>query len=296
MKDIKQQVAASVPTVQAFFEKNSGTFSYIVFDAPGGSAAIIDPVLDYEPKSGRQGTEFAQQLLEFLRQKNLRLEWILETHAHADHLSSAYYLREQAGGKIGIGAHIVQVQQVFKKLYNLGDSLHADGRQFDHLFQDNEQFKIGSLTANALLVPGHTPADMAYHIGEAVFVGDTLFMPDIGTARCDFPGGDALKLYHSIQRLLALPAASRLFMCHDYPPEHRAANFETSIAAQKTSNIHIHDGISQEKFVEIRQARDAKLEAPVLLLPALQVNIRAGKLPEPEENGVRYLKIPLNQI
>lgn len=283
-------------TVQAFFEASSSTFSYIVFDEIGGSAAIIDPVLDYEPKSGRQGTQFADQLLAFLREKHLHLEWILETHAHADHLSSAYYLRQQAGGKIAIGAKIVQVQQVFKKLYNLGENLQADGRQFDHLFVDDEQFRIGKLHAKAIFVPGHTPADLAYLIDDAVFVGDTVFMPDVGTARCDFPGGDAHLLYTSIQRLFNLPAQSRLFLCHDYPPEGRSAICETSIAEQKAANIHIHDGISHEKFVAIRQARDATLAAPVLLLPSLQVNIRAGQLPEPEENGVRYLKIPLNQI
>ncbi len=295
MQELKQPNSPA-PIVQSFFEKNSGTFSYIVFDAPNGSAAIIDPVLDYEPKSGRHGTEFADQLLAFLRQQNLRLEWILETHAHADHLSSAHYLREQAGGKIGIGAKIVQVQQVFKKLYNLGDSLQADGRQFDHLFADDETFQVGAISAKTLFVPGHTPADMAYLIGDAVFVGDTIFMPDVGTARCDFPGGDAKQLYQSIQRIFALPSTSRLFVCHDYPPENRPIGFETTIAAQKLSNIHVKDGISEQKFIEMRQTRDAGLAAPVLLLPALQVNIRAGQMPEPEENGVRYLKIPLNQI
>lgn len=284
------------PQVRAFFERVTGTFSYVVYDAPGGAAAIIDPVLDYDPKAGRYHTAFADQLLAFLRQQGLRLEWILETHAHADHLSSAQYLRQQAGGKVAIGAHIHQVQQVFKKMFNLGAEFVADGRQFDHLFADNEVFAIGSLQAQALFVPGHTPADLAYLIGDAVFVGDTIFMPDVGTARCDFPGGDANQLYHSVQRLLALPPETRLFMCHDYPPEGRAPACESSIAAQKSGNIHLHAGVSEDDFVALRKGRDATLAAPVLLLPSIQVNIRAGAMPPKEDNGVAYLKIPLNVL
>jgi glyoxylase-like metal-dependent hydrolase (beta-lactamase superfamily II) len=288
--------ATAVAHIEAFFDQQSCTFSYIVYDEPGGHAAVIDPVLDYDRKAGRTKTVFADRLLAFLREKGLSLQWILETHAHADHLSSAHYLQEQAGGKIAIGEHILQVQQVFKKLFHLGGEFVPDGSQFDVLLADNERFQIGKLTAQALLVPGHTPADLAYLIGDAAFIGDTLFMPDVGTARCDFPGGDASHLYQSVQRILALPENTRLFMCHDYPPEQRQAEYQTTVAAQKAQNIHVHDGISEEQFIALRRARDATLDAPVLLLPSIQVNIRAGRMPEPEENGVSYLKIPLNQL
>lgn len=282
--------------IQPFYDDISGTISYVLSDPDTRMAAIIDPVLDYEPKSGRTNTASAQKILDYLHDHNLSTQWILETHAHADHLSAAVWLRQQTGGRIGIGAAICQVQSVFSALYNLGDDFPVDGSQFDHLFVDEEVFQIGNLSATALLVPGHTPADMAYQIGDAVFTGDTLFMPDLGTARTDFPGGDARRLYQSIQRLLALPGQTRLFACHDYPPETRVAAWESTVASQKAHNIHVRDGVSADEFVALRQARDATLTAPALILPALQVNIRAGQLPPPEHNGRSYLKIPLNAL
>lgn len=282
--------------IHSFFDPVTCTASHVVFDEAGGHAAVIDPVLDYDPKSGRTGTGSAGKILAFLQAQDLKLAWILETHAHADHLSAAHYLRQQAGGKIAIGAHIDQVQSVFKKLFNLEPEFAVDGSQFDVLFSENEVFQIGKLTATALFVPGHTPADMAYRIGDAVFVGDTLFMPDVGTARCDFPGGDAHQLYQSIQKLLALPPATRLFMCHDYPPGDRAVALESTVAAQRAQNIHVHKGISEADFVLMRKQRDASLEMPVLLLPAVQVNIRAGAFPPAASNGISYLKIPLNSL
>ncbi|WP_323011406.1 MBL fold metallo-hydrolase [Castellaniella sp.] len=282
--------------IQPFYDDMSGTISYVLSDPDTRMAAIIDPVLDYEPKSGRTSTASAQKILDYLHDHNLSTQWILETHAHADHLSAAVWLRQQTGGRIGIGAAICQVQSVFSALYNLGDDFPVDGSQFDHLFVDEEVFHIGNLSATALLVPGHTPADMAYQIGDAVFTGDTLFMPDLGTARTDFPGGDARRLYQSIQRLLALPGQTRLFACHDYPPETRVAAWESTVASQKAHNIHVRDGVSADEFVALRQARDATLTAPALILPALQVNIQAGQLPLPESNGRSYLKIPLNAL
>jgi glyoxylase-like metal-dependent hydrolase (beta-lactamase superfamily II) len=231
-----------------------------------------------------------------VHEQELTVDWILETHAHADHLSSARYLQEQLGGRIAIGEHITQVQTIFKQLFNLEPGFALDGSQFDHLFADNENFQVGSLTGRALFVPGHTPADMAYQFGDAVFVGDTLFMPDAGTARCDFPGGDAHTMYQSVQRLYALPPATRLFMCHDYPPPERGPLWETSIAEQRRKNIHIRDGVSEADFVQHRNTRDATLEMPTLIIPSVQVNIRAGDLPPPEDNGVSYLKVPLNRL
>lgn len=284
------------PEIAAFYEPVTGTVSYVVYDTTGGHAAIIDPVLDYDPKSGRTSTESAARLLSFIGKQGLKIDWILETHAHADHLSAAHYLQQAVGGKIAIGKQIAKVQRVFKHLFNLEDDFAADGSQFDHRFEDNDVFAIGALRATALFVPGHTPADMAFRIGDAVFVGDTIFMPDVGTARCDFPGGDALQLHHSIQRLLALPPATRLFMCHDYPPPERAPAWETTVAQQRQSNIHVHDGIDATAFSRMRTQRDAGLPMPVLILPAIQVNIRAGALPPPEDNGIRYLKIPLNSL
>jgi glyoxylase-like metal-dependent hydrolase (beta-lactamase superfamily II) len=284
------------PQIQSFYDPNTCTVSYLVFDQIGGHAAIIDPVLDYDHKSGRTKTESADQILLALRAQQLQLSWILETHAHADHLSSAHYLQQQAGGKIAIGAHINQVQTVFKKLFHLEPEFAIDGSQFDHLFQEDEVFMIGQLSAKALFVPGHTPADMAFQIDDAIFVGDTLFMPDVGTARCDFPGGDARLLFASIKKLLAFPDHTRLFMCHDYPPNARAVKFETTVAEQKQLNIHVHDGVSEADFVAMRNKRDANLEMPALILPAVQVNIRAGNPPPPEANGISYLKIPLNGI
>lgn len=286
-----------MPTqVQAFFDPATWTVSYVVFDAPGGHCALVDSVLDYDPKSGRTRTTSADQLIAFVREQNLTVDWILETHAHADHLSAAPYLRKALGGRIAIGGKITQVQNVFKGIFHLEPEFATDGRQFDHLFQDGETFAIGQLQAQALSVPGHTPACMAYQVGDAVFVGDTIFMPDVGTARCDFPGGNAHTLYQSIRKLLSLPAETRLFMCHDYPPAGREVQWECTVADQRERNIHVHDGVSEDDFVAMRTKRDATLEMPVLILPSVQVNIRAGELPPPEANGVSYLKIPLNAL
>ncbi|WP_159874591.1 MBL fold metallo-hydrolase [Aquitalea denitrificans] len=284
------------PKLATFFDPATATVTHVVYDQPGGHAAIIDPVLDYDAKSGRTSSRSARQLLDFLHGQQLTLQWILETHAHADHLSAAAWLQQQAGGQIGIGSGIAQVQKIFQSVFNLGDDFATDGSQFDHLFADNEVFYIGKLQAKALFVPGHTPADMAYQIGDAVFVGDTLFMPDVGSARCDFPGGDAAMLYHSVRKLLSLPDSTRLFMCHDYPAKERPIAWESSVAEQKQHNIHLHAGIREADFVALRQARDATLEMPLLILPAIQVNIRAGRFPEAESNGVRYLKIPLDML
>ena len=282
--------------VKAFFDPATWTVSYVVFDAPGGHCALVDSVLDYDPKSGRTRPDSADQLIAFVREQNLTVDWILETHAHADHLSAAPYLRKHLGGKIAIGGKITQVQNVFKGIFHLEPEFATNGSQFDHLFEDGDTFAIGNLQAQALSVPGHTPACMAYQVGDAVFVGDTLFMPDVGTARCDFPGGNAHTLYQSVRKLLSLPPETRLFMCHDYPPEGRAAQWECTVADQRARNIHVHDGVSEAEFVAMRTKRDAGLAMPVLILPSVQVNIRAGELPPPEANGVSYLKIPLNAL
>ena len=282
--------------VKAFFDPATWTVSYVVFDAPGGHCALVDSVLDYDPKSGRTRTDSADQLIAFVREQNLTVDWILETHAHADHLSAAPYLRKHLGGKIAIGGKITQVQNVFKGIFHLEPEFATNGSQFDHLFEDGDTFAIGTLQAQALSVPGHTPACMAYQVGDAVFVGDTLFMPDVGTARCDFPGGNAHTLYQSVRKLLSLPPETRLFMCHDYPPEGREAQWECTVADQRARNIHVHDGVSEAAFVAMRTKRDASLAMPVLILPSVQVNIRAGELPPPEANGVSYLKIPLNAL
>lgn len=282
--------------VKAFFDPATWTVSYVVFDAPGGHCALVDSVLDYDPKSGRTRTDSADQLIAFVREQNLTVDWILETHAHADHLSAAPYLRKHLGGKIAIGGKITQVQNVFKGIFHLEPEFATNGSQFDHLFEDGDTFAIGALQAQALSVPGHTPACMAYQVGDAVFVGDTLFMPDVGTARCDFPGGNAHTLYQSVRKLLSLPPETRLFMCHDYPPEGREAQWECTVADQRARNIHVHDGVSEAAFVAMRTKRDAGLAMPVLILPSVQVNIRAGELPPPEANGVSYLKIPLNAL
>lgn len=284
------------PTIHPFFDPATWTLTYVVYQEGRPECAIIDSVLDYDHKAGRTATASADQVIAFVREQGLRVEWILETHAHADHLSAAPYLRQQLGGRIAIGRHIRQVQDVFRKLFNLEPAFHPDGTQFDHLFEDDESFAIGGLTGKAMHVPGHTPADMAYQIGDAVFVGDTLFMPDVGTARCDFPGGNAHELYRSIRKLLDLPGRTRLFMCHDYPPEGRDPAWEATVDEQRQRNIHVHDGVTEEQFVALRNARDATLAMPVLIMPAVQVNIRAGELPPPEENGIRYLKIPLNAV
>ena len=282
--------------IQPFFDPKTWTVSYVVSDIATKKAAVIDPVLDYDFKSGHTDTNAADALLEYVNAEELTVQWILETHAHADHLSGARYLQKRVGGQIAIGEHIREVQATFKKLYNLERTFLPDGSQFDHLFKDGEVFKIGAVEATALLVPGHTPADMAYLVDGAVFVGDTLFMPDVGTARADFPGGDAQTLYRSMRRLLTLPPETRVFVCHDYPPEGRAARWETTVAEQKASNVHVRDGIGEEEFVAMRTARDATLEVPTLILPSIQVNVRAGQLPPADENGVAYLRIPLNAL
>ncbi|SER33819.1 Glyoxylase, beta-lactamase superfamily II [Nitrosomonas sp. Nm51] len=281
------------PNINPFFDTTTSTISYVVYDEMTGSCAVIDPVLDYDPRSGRIRTTFADKLIAFIQRQQLHAEWILETHAHADHLSSACYIKKKLGGRTGIGGHIPTVQATFKKIFNLGDEFMPDGHHFDHLFAGEEIFQIGKLTAKALFVPGHTPADMAYQIDDAIFVGDTLFMPDAGTARADFPGGDAQTLYRSIQKILAYPPQTRLLMCHDYPPNGRDPLWETTVAQQRAENIHVHDGIDEQTFIEMRSNRDAALEAPALLLPAIQTNIRAGELPPPENNGISYFKIPI---
>ncbi|KNY11511.1 MAG: MBL fold metallo-hydrolase [Achromobacter sp.] len=282
------------PQIQAFFDSVTATVTYVVHD--GSACAIIDSVLDYDPKSGRSSTTSADRVVDYVREQKLQTQWLLETHAHADHLSAAPYLQRQLGGVIAIGQSIRTVQGVFKQVFNLEPEFQLDGSQFGHLFADGETFQIGQLQATAIHVPGHTPADMAYLIGDAAFVGDTMFMPDVGTARCDFPGGDAHELYRSIQRLLALPGDTRLFMCHDYPPASRKAQWQTSVAEQRAANIHVREGTSEDAFVAMRTQRDATLSMPTLILPAIQVNIRAGHFPPAEDNGVRYLKIPVNGL
>ena len=284
------------PIVHGIFDAATWTVTYVVYDQVGGHCAIIDSVLDFDPKSGRTSTDSADQVVAFIRQKNLTVQWILETHAHADHLSAAPYLKSKLGGKTAIGDHITVVQHVFKGIFNLEPGFKEDGTQFDHLLAVDEAFSIGRLTAKALYVPGHTPACMAYQIGDAVFVGDTLFMPDVGSARCDFPGGCAKTLYASVRKILSLPGETRLFMCHDYPPNDRAVHFETTVEAQRLHNIHLHEGIDETTFVRMRTARDATLAMPVLILPAVQINIRAGEFPPKDDNGVSYLRIPLNAL
>lgn len=288
---------SSRPEVTTFFDPDTFTASHVVKDPASRSAAVIDSVLDFDPASGRIATRSADRIAAFVREKGLKVEWVLETHAHADHLSAAPYLKKKVGGQICIGAEILSVQNVFAKLFNLGAEFVCDGSQFDHLFRDGEKFKVGMMDAAVLHVPGHTPADIAYVIGDAAFVGDTLFMPDYGTARTDFPGGSARKLFRSIRRLLALPGETRVFLCHDYKAPGRSEfAWETTVADQKARNIHVHDGVTEESFVAMRQARDATLAVPRLILPSIQVNIRAGRLPEPEANGLRYLKLPLDAL
>ena len=289
-------MSATHPTVKAFFDKDTWTVSYVVYEKPGSACAIIDSVLDYDPKSGRTSTHSADEIVAFVQAQQLQAAWILETHAHADHLTAAPYLQQQLGGQIAIGEHIRTVQQVFKGVFNLEPEFAVDGSQFDTLFTDGETFGIGALTGNVIFLPGHTPACTAYRIGDAVFVGDTIAMPDVGTARCDFPGGDARQLYRSIKKLLSLPADTRLFMCHDYPPAGRDVCFETTVAEERAKNIHVHDGIDEDAYVAMRTQRDASLAMPVLILPAVQINIRAGNFPPAENNGTVYLKIPVNAL
>ena len=282
------------PQVHGIFDPGTWTVTYVVHQGPGTACAIIDSVLDYDPKSGRTRHTSADKVITYVRENKLQTAWILETHAHADHLSAAPYLKAQLGGKTAIGDQITAVQKVFKGIFNLEPEFACDGSQFDHLFTDGETMVVGEMRGHTMLVPGHTPACVAYRFGDAVFVGDTMFMPDVGSARCDFPGGDARQLYASIQKILSLPPQTRLFMCHDYPPAGREVAFETTVAEQRRKNIHTHEGISEDQFVHMRTTRDATLDMPVLILPAVQINIRAGQLPAPETNGVAYLKIPIN--
>ena len=284
------------PNIKAFFDPETWTFTYVVYEKPATPCVVIDSVLNFDPKSGRTSTNSVDELITFIQKNHLQLAWILETHAHADHLSAAPYIQKQLGGKIAIGYHIQDVQKVFKGIFNLEPEFKVDGSQFDYLIEEGKNLEFGNLSIHPIFVPGHTPACMAYEIGDAIFVGDTLFMPDVGTARCDFPGGSANNLYKSIQKILSYPDNTRLFMCHDYPPSNRPVAYETTVAKQKKDNIHIHDGISEEQFVEMRTKRDKTLQMPVLLLPSIQVNVRAGHPPPPENNGKRYLKIPLDVL
>lgn len=282
------------PEVTAFFDEATYTVSYVVADPDRGKAAIIDSVLGYDSKSGWTNTEKADEIIAFVRDRGFVVDWILETHVHADHLTAAPYLKDTLGGQTGIGNQIGTVQATFKTVFNAGDELPSDGSQFDHLFSDAEIFTIGGIRARVIHTPGHTPACVTYVIGNAAFVGDTMFMPDYGTARADFPGGDARTLFRSIQRTLALPDDTRLFMCHDYAPNGRDYLWETTVAQQKANNIHLKDGVGEDDYVAMRKARDEKLAVPALLLPAVQINMRGGYLPPPEDNGVSYIKIPLN--
>jgi glyoxylase-like metal-dependent hydrolase (beta-lactamase superfamily II) len=284
------------PEIKSFFDPGTWTFTYVVYEKPNTPCVVIDSVMNYDPKSARTSTTSADEVIDFIQKNHLQLAWILETHAHADHLSAAPYIQKQLGGKIAIGYHIQDVQKVFKGIFNLEPEFKVDGSQFDYLIEEGKNLEFGNLSIHPIFVPGHTPACMAYEIGDAIFVGDTLFMPDVGTARCDFPGGSANNLYKSIQKILSYPDNTRLFMCHDYPPSNRPVAYETTVAKQKKDNIHIHDGISEEQFVEMRTKRDKTLQMPVLLLPSIQVNVRAGHPPPPENNGKRYLKIPLDVL
>lgn len=285
------------PEVTGFFDPETFTISYVAADATAKACAVIDSVLDFDPASGRTKHASADKIIAFIRANGLRTEWILETHVHADHLSAAPYLRRELGGRIGIGHNVTVVQDTFGKVFNAGPEFRRDGGQFDHLFQDGESFRLGTIEAKSIYTPGHTPACMTYQMGDAAFVGDTLFMPDYGTARCDFPGGDARQLYRSIRKIFALPAETRLFMCHDYKaPGRDEFRWETTVAEEKAKNIHARDGISEDEFVAMRRARDATLSMPRLILPAVQVNMRAGHLPPPDANGVSYLRLPVDSL
>jgi glyoxylase-like metal-dependent hydrolase (beta-lactamase superfamily II) len=284
------------PDVTSFFHALTGTWTHVVADPSTGIAAIIDPVLDFEQRSGRTHTKSAQSVVAHCRTHELEVEWILETHAHADHITAAPYLQATLGGRIAIGEGIRGVQSTFKKVFGLGDEFVPDGKQFDHLFGDDERFQVGQVQGRVIATPGHTDDSISYLIGDAVFIGDTVFMPDGGSARCDFPGGDAEKLYRSVQRLYSLPPETRVYVCHDYPPKTREATAMTTIAQQRAGNTHIRDGVAEPEYVAMRRARDATLDLPVLLIPSIQVNIRAGRLPPPDANGVRYLKVPLDTL
>ncbi|USG60177.1 MBL fold metallo-hydrolase [Sneathiella marina] len=284
------------PEVKAFFHEPTFTVSYVVSDPDSKRAVIIDSVLDFDIKSGRTATTAADDIVRFVTDAGLAVDWILETHVHADHLTAAPYLQQKLGGVIGIGQEVGVVQSEFKKVFNFGPEMNTDGSQFQRLFQDGEEIPVGELTLEILATPGHTPACIVYKIGDAAFVGDTMFMPDYGSARCDFPGGDARVLYQSTQRILSLPAETRLFMCHDYGPGGRAYAWETSVAEQRKDNIHLHDGMSEEEFVVLREGRDADLGMPALIIPSVQVNMLAGKFPQAEENGVAYLKMPVDLL
>ncbi len=285
------------PEIASFFDPATFTVTYVVHDPATLEAAIVDSVLDFDPNSGRTSTLSADAVIEYVDMHKLKVTWLLETHAHADHFSAAPYIQEKLGGKIAIGEHITTVQTVFGKLFNAGTEFERDGSQFDHLFKDGDTFTIGTLPVTVMHVPGHTPACIAYVVGEAVFVGDTMFMPDYGTARADFPGGDARQLFRSLRRILSLPTQTRLFMCHDYLPKGRSQYvWETTVAAEREGNIHAHDGITEDEFVQMREARDATLDMPRLILPSVQVNMRAGHMPPADNNGVTYLKIPVNAV
>ena len=285
------------PSIAGFFDEATNTVSYVVHDPTTDEAAIIDSVLDFEVASGRTSNGSADRIIEYVTYNNLKVTWLIETHAHADHISAAPYLQERLGGKLAIGRGIIRVQEGFGKLFNAGTDFERDGSQFDKLFEDGETFKVGELEGIALHVPGHTPADMAFIIGDAAFVGDTIFMPDFGTARADFPGGDAHQLYRSIRRLLSLPDETRLFLCHDYKaPGRDEYAWETTVKQQREENVHVKDGVSEEDFVEMRTTRDKTLAMPKLIMPSVQVNIRGGRLPDPEDNGVSYIKIPVNAV
>ncbi|MEZ5945900.1 MAG: MBL fold metallo-hydrolase [Hyphomonas sp.] len=287
----------TAPLVKAFFDEPTYTVSYVVTDPATKSCAVVDSVLDYDPASGRTKTESADEIIAYIKAEGLTLDWILETHVHADHLSAAPYIQEKLGGRIAIGSEITTVQNVFGKVFNEGTEFCRDGSQFDRLLVDGDTFSIGSLEAKALHTPGHTPACMTYVIGDAAFVGDTMFMPDYGTARADFPGGDARTLYRSIQKVLSLPGETRLFMCHDYKaPGRDEFAWETTVAEERARNVHVHEGVTEDEFVAMREARDATLGMPRLILPSIQINMRAGQMPEPEANGQRYLKIPINGL
>lgn len=283
--------------VKAFLDDDSETFSYVVWDASSKAAVIIDPVLDFDYKSGRTATRGAQRLVDFVRANDLQLEWVLETHAHADHLSAAPFIKNELGGRIGIGEHIQDVQKIFKEVFDLEKEFLPNGAQFDHLFSDGDTFTVGAMTFEVMHTPGHTPADIAYLIdGQKAFVGDTLFMPDVGTARCDFPGGSATTLFRSIKKLLALPTTTEIYICHDYPPQGREHEYCTTVGAQREHSKHVHDGVSEAEFVQMREERDATLDMPRLILPSIQVNIRAGEMPPADDEGKVYLKLPINQL